>query len=139
MLRQQFTAVYATIKWGPWVRHPNRGDLNDQDALHTLQTYLLWINYPCSLWLLWLIQSLAMSEYIDNVMYSARVSSVTLLYCRTQNFWGRNFWWNSSHQKSADNILANAQSYQSTQNNDYMSTFYRSFVIIGYCCGVGLK
>ena len=29
-----------------------------------------------------------------------------------QNFGGRKLWWNSSHQRLADNILANAQNYQ---------------------------
>ena len=56
-----------------------------------------------------------------------------------QNFGGRKFWWNISHQKLADNILLNAQNFQNAKNNNYVLSFYRSIGIMEYSCGTWLK
>ena len=52
-----------------------------------------------------------------------------------QNFEGRKFWWNSLHQKLAENILANAQNCQTIYNNNYVLTFCWSVGIIEYSSG----
>ena len=42
------------------------------------------------------------------------------MYHTIQNFGGRKFWRNSSHQKLADNILVNVRNFQTTYNNGYV-------------------